>query len=174
MDDHEPGERPIEPLVENIAMRDTVPIGWRHLYDQLIVDLYKLDPVLRIENANAGAGELVICLAPGRSFFEEGRALLDSVRLASRSLCEVCGESAATRNLPGTLQCLCDAHHRVALGTHAACTLLFDGDVGEAEQWMQAYSVHLGVAPADCAHAGEEGLQKVFKIIRRLEAGSYL
>lgn len=174
MDDHAPDERPIEPLVENIAMRDTVPAGWRRFYDQLIVDLYRLHPALRVTDANAGAGELLVHLAPDHVCAEECRALLARARIASRNLCEICGEAAAVRTLTGTIRCLCDAHHRAALATHAARTQLFDGDAEEAEQWMQTYSVHLGAPPAQCAGTCEGGLQRVLTMIWRLEAGVYI
>lgn len=83
-----------EALVENIGKREELPRGWRGIYDQLIVDLYKVQPDLRVESARAKLGQLRVYLerhpAPGK----EPGMLITRATAASRAACEVCGQAA--------------------------------------------------------------------------------
>lgn len=70
-------------LVENIGHRDHLPVGWRRIYDELIVDLYKLGPDLRVSLAKSKLGELRVHLE--QSGCEQAHALIAKARLATQA-----------------------------------------------------------------------------------------
>lgn len=174
MSDSEQASERREALVENIDKRENLPAGWRGIYDQLIVDLYKVQPNLRIETVRAKLGELRVYPERHSSPGKEPEMLIARAIAASRAACEVCGQTARGHTVSGVFRRLCAAHLRAAQAMEAARLQIFDGDRQGAELWMQTRSLHLGETPNDRAVRSPEGLRDVLTMISRMEGGVYL
>jgi len=160
-----------EALIENIGKRDDLPQGWRRLYDRLIVDLYKLQPGLRVATTKEKLAELRVYLERQPTPEDDANTLIDQATAASRTACEVCGDEAGGHHISDVYKRLCEAHLRAAHAMEAARLRIFDGSWHDAERWMQSHSVHLGETPADRAARSPDGLEDVLRMIGRIEGG---
>lgn len=53
MNDNKRASERGDALVDNIGKREDLPPGWRSIYDQLILDLHKIEPHLRVAEVKA-------------------------------------------------------------------------------------------------------------------------
>lgn len=91
----------------NERFREYVPEGWRALFDELLINLEKVQPGFKIIDAKQKFGELRVYLKSGSS---EAFQLIDAATRSSRVTCEQCGQQGALRSTNGYVQSLCDEH----------------------------------------------------------------
>lgn len=88
-------------------MRDSVPAGWRPLFDDLVRDLREIEPSISIIQAKEKFGELRV--------YTDSTSQLVNDRIAeavavSKVTCERCGMPGRTSNRAGIVKRLCEQH----------------------------------------------------------------
>lgn len=96
-------------MIDNSAWRDQIPRGWWSIYDQLLADLTRLDPVVEVEQAKEKFGELRVYLAKSTADMD---APIDAASRQSRQTCQEC-------SAPGLLMATKDGFYATVCNEHA-------------------------------------------------------